>query len=121
MKLLHLRVPLLSLTLLASAIAQRSAARGDGDWPMFLHDLAGTRYSPLTQINPTNVSRLTRAWFYAFNCPRKPIRGQSAFELYQEVTPIVVDGVMYLPAGDRVVALKPETGEELWTYEVAGG
>jgi glucose dehydrogenase len=28
------------------------------DWPMFNRDLAGTRYSPLTQINTGNVSKL---------------------------------------------------------------
>jgi len=121
MKLLHLRIPLLSLTLMAAGMAQKNTPRGAGDWPMFLHDLYGTRYSPLNQINTTNVSRLTRAWFYAFNRAGKPIHGQSAFELYQEITPIVVDGVMYLPAGDRVVALEPETGEELWTYELNDG
>ncbi len=85
---------------------------------MFLHDLAGTRYSPLNQINAGNVSRLTQAWFYSFNREGKTIHGLSPFELYQEITPIVVDGVMYLPSGDRVVALDPETGKELWTYEL---
>lgn len=98
--------------------AQRAAARNDGDWPMFLHDLAGTRYSPLSQINAGNVSRLTQAWFYSFNREGKTIHGRSPFELYQEITPIVVEGVMYLPSGDRVVALDPETGKEIWRYEL---
>ena len=75
MKLLHLRMALLSLTLMVAGMAQKNTPRGDGDWPMFLHDLYGTRYSPLNQINTTNVSRLTRAWFYAFNRPGKPIHG----------------------------------------------
>src|SRR5437868_75004 len=91
------------------------------DWPMFNRDLAGTRYSPLTQINTGNVSRLTRVWNYAFEREGKTIKGDSAFELYQEITPIVVDGVMYLPAGDRVVALDPETGKEIWTHELQSG
>lgn len=98
--------------------AQRAGAGNEGDWPMFLHDLAGTRYSPLNQINTGNVSRLTQAWFYSFSREGKTIHGLSPFELYQEITPIVVEGVMYLPAGDRVVALDPETGKELWTYEL---
>lgn len=85
---------------------------------MFLHDLAGTRHSPLDQINTSNVSRLTQAWFYSFDREGKTIHGLSPFELYQEITPIVVDGVMYLPAGDRIVALDPENGKELWTYEL---
>ena len=90
------------------------------DWPMFNRDLAGTRYSPLTQINTANVAKLTKAWTYRFNREGKQIHGDSPSELYQEITPIVVNDVMYLPAGDRVVALEPETGKELWTYEVPG-
>ena len=113
---------LLGLVLLpAGLLAQRAAAPNDGDWPMFLRDLAGTRYSPLSQIDTGNVAKLAQAWFYAFNREGKTIRGLSPSELYQEITPIVVDGVMYLPAGDRVVALEPETGKEIWTYELNGG
>jgi quinoprotein glucose dehydrogenase len=37
------------------------------------------------------------------------------------VTPIVVNGVMYLPSGNRVVALEPETGKEIWRYELPEG
>src|SRR6266853_6890318 len=88
---------------------------------MFNRDLAGTRFSPLTQINTTNVSKLIRAWAYAFEREGKPIGGDSPSELYQEITPIVVNDMMYLPAGDRVVALEPETGKEIWTYEVPNG
>ena len=91
------------------------------DWPMFNRDLAGTRYSPLTQVNTANVAKLTTAWTYHFNRPGKQIRGDSPSELYQEITPIVVNGVMYLPSGDRVVALEPETGKEIWVYELPSG
>jgi glucose dehydrogenase len=38
-----------------------------------------------------------------------------------EVTPIVVKGVMYLTVGNRVVALEPETGKEIWRYELQSG
>src|SRR5215472_5336358 len=91
------------------------------DWPMFNRDLAGTRYSPLSQINATNVTKLTQAWTYKFNRPGKQIRGDSPSELYQEITPIVVNGVMYMPSGDRVVALEPESGKEIWVYEPPSG
>jgi glucose dehydrogenase len=96
-------------------------SQADRDWPMFNRDLAGTRYSPLKQIDPVNVRKLTKAWQYRFNRDGKTINGHSASELYQEITPIVVNGIMYSPSGDRVVALEPETGKELWSYEVAGG
>jgi glucose dehydrogenase len=108
----------LLMLLPVSGFSQKAAA---GDWPMFNRDLAGTRYSPLTQINTTNVGKLTRTWHYAFEREGKTIKGDSPSELYQEITPIVVNGVMYLPAGDRVVALEPETGKEIWSYEVTGG
>ncbi len=88
---------------------------------MFNRDLAGTRYSPLTQINTTNVTKLAQAWTYKFNRPGKTIRGDSPSELYQEITPIVVNGVMYMPAGDRVVALDAATGKEIWVYELPSG
>jgi glucose dehydrogenase len=93
-------------------------SQADRDWPMFNRDLAGTRYSPLKQIDTSNVSKLTKAWQYRFNREGKTISGLSASELYQEITPIVVNGIMYTPSGDRVVALEPETGKELWTYEM---
>ena len=92
------------------------------DWPMYHRDLAGTRFSPLTGITPANVDRLELAWTYMFNRPdRERISGPSSFELYQQITPIVVDGVMYMPSGDRVVALRPETGQELWVHELDEG
>ena len=103
--------------------AQQGSTRSrDADWPMYNRDLAGTRYSPLTQITPDNVGDLQQAWVYRFNRDdRDPITGPSSFEIYQEVTPIVVDGIMYMPSGDRVVALRPETGEEIWVHELDEG
>lgn len=38
-----------------------------------------------------------------------------------EVTPIVVNGVMYVPAGNRVAALDAETGKEIWRYALPTG
>jgi glucose dehydrogenase len=114
-------IPILAAAFLAPALLpqQRDPA---ADWPMYLRDLKGTRYSPLKQINTQNVSRLKQVWHYRFNREgRPPISGESPSELYQEVTPIVVNDVMYMPAGDRVVALEPETGKEIWTHEVTEG
>src|SRR2546422_6087313 len=87
---------------------QREAA----EWPMYNRDLAATRFSPLTQITTRNVARLTRAWTYKIGKVRaEGITGGS------ELTPIVVNGMMYIAANARVVALEPETGKEIWTYE----
>lgn len=111
----------LTCAALAALLAPAGKAQKGADWPMFNRDLAGTRYSPLTQVNTTNVAKLTQAWTYHFEREGKPIKGDSPSELYQEITPIVVNDVMYLPAGDRVVALEPETGKEIWSYEVKSG
>ncbi len=92
------------------------------DWPMYRHDLAGTGYSPLTQINTRNVATLSRVWTYRLQAdtPAAPAPGGrgGAGGVNSEVTPIVVNRVMYLPAANRVVALEPETGKEIWRYPV---
>ena len=101
------------LLIAGSLYGQNSA----GDWPMFNRDLAATRYSPLTQINTKNVGKLTRAWSYKLS--RHPNSGSITGG--SEFTPIVVAGVMYLTNINAVLALEPETGKELWRYELANG
>jgi len=107
-----------TLLIAGTALSLAAQSQADRDWPMFNRDLAGTRYSPLKQIDTANVAKLTKAWQYRFNREGKTINGLSASELYQEITPIVVNGIMYTPSGDRVVALESETGKELWIYEI---
>jgi quinoprotein glucose dehydrogenase len=112
---------LLVATQAASALFAQGKAANPADWPMYNRDLAGTRYSPLTQINKTNVSKLTRAWTYRLQPEDHTLTSSSPAEIFQEITPIVVNGVMYTPAGNRVVALDPETGKEIWRYELKTG
>src|SRR5258706_13325731 len=102
------------LMLMAAALYGQNGA---ADWPMFNRDLAATRYSPLTQINAKNVSKLTRAWSYKLS--RHPSSGSITGG--SEFTPIVVAGVMYLTNINAVIALEPDTGKELWRYELANG
>ena len=48
------------LTFLLTAASLYGQTRPQGaDWPMFNRDLAGTRYSPLAQVNTRNVAKLT--------------------------------------------------------------
>jgi hypothetical protein len=49
---------------LCSLILPALPAWGQTDWPMFSHDYASTRYSPLKQINTQNVQHLAPAWTY---------------------------------------------------------
>ena len=107
--------PLTILT--ACALLPALRAQGVGDWPTYNRDLASTRFSPLTQITPDNVSKLTQAWTYKM----RPDANSPAAGTMNQVTPIVVNGVMYLPAGNRVIALDPDTGKEIWQYQLKSG
>ncbi len=84
---------------------------------MYGHDLGSTRFSPLKQINADNVSRLAKAWSFEM----RPGGVGPASGAYAEVTPIVVKGVMYLPAGNKVVALNADSGKEIWRFELKSG
>lgn len=106
----------LGAALVASAAHAGSGAAtpAPGDWPRYTRDLAGTRYSPLTQINTGNVSKLAPAWSFK-------VAPNGGGALVSSATPIVVDGMLYLPVGDAVVALEPETGKQIWRHPVTGG
>lgn len=93
------------------------APTGAAEWPMYNRDAYGTRHSPLTEITPANVSRLRQVWSYKLG--RSPDSG--GLTGGSEFTPIVVRGVMYAATATSIVALAPETGREIWKYEVAMG
>jgi quinoprotein glucose dehydrogenase len=105
-------------------LTQRSSSTSGTEWPMYRHDYAGTGYSPLTQINTRNVGNLREVWTYSLQsnaaAPVAPARG-GAGGLNSQATPIVVDGTMYLPGANRVVALDSQTGKERWQRIVADG
>ena len=93
------------------------------DWPYYGHDSAGTRFSPLSQINRQNVTTLKVAWTFHVGDISNGIGHQKRSGL--ETTPILVDGTLYLTtAFNRVFALDPETGAQRWVYdpmtEIAG-
>jgi len=95
-------------------------AQSAGDWPMYNRDLAGTRYSPLTQINAENVSKLTLAWSYRLRTAAERAKPRLNFGTFSEATPLVIKGVMFVTAGNRVLALDPDTGKEIWRYQYKG-
>ncbi len=90
------------------------------DWPMFSHDLSGTRFSPLKQITTKNAGTLKLAWSMPYRANRNSAAG-GALGGVSEATPVVVNGVMYLPAENRILALDATTGKEIWKFEVAAG
>jgi glucose dehydrogenase len=102
-------------------------ARCQNDWPIYGHDESSTRYSPLKQINTENVQNLVRAWTYHLKKegPRPLAAGAASKgggRRSSQATPIMVKGKLYMPTPyGTVIALNPETGEELWTYKMDHG
>ena len=96
-------------------VAARGEASGDTDWPNYGNDPGGMRYSPLTQINRDNVSKLKIAWVFHTGdiSDGSGGRKRSGFE----TTPILVDGSLYITTPfNRVIALDPITGKQRWAY-----
>jgi quinoprotein glucose dehydrogenase len=107
----------LGISMLASAANAQSgntAAPPAADWPRYARDLGGTRFSPLDQVNRANVAQLQDAWSFR-------LRPEGGASLMGGTVPIVIDGTMYLPIGNAVVALAADSGRELWRYKVDGG
>ena len=97
--------------------AQGQPTTSNGEWPVNMADLKGTRYSPLDQINASNFNRLEVAWrFKTDNFGPFP-------EFKLEGTPLMVKGVLYTTAGTRrsVIALDARTGELIWSHSLREG
>jgi len=91
--------------LLAASITAAAPRTPDGEWRSFGRDPGAQRFSPLTQITRRNVATLEQAW--AFDTGSRDL----------QVTPLVIDGMMYLTGGSAVFALEPETGRQIWKFE----
>ena len=94
--------------------ADNAAPNQSVEWPIYRGNTSGTGYSALEQVTIDNVNSLGISWTYSLGNdsaenPREP---------NSQATPIVVDGIMYVPTVDRVVALDPLTGQELWSHNV---
>jgi len=74
-------------------------------WTSYHGQPTGNRYSALTQITPANASQLAPRW--VFTLP-------NAAQL--QVTPVVVDGVMYVTAANDLYALDAGSGRQIWNY-----
>lgn len=93
-----------------SPVAGRTLSAAGGasvDWPHFGNTSDNTRFSPLTQINASNVRKLGVAWTMAEG-PQL-----SGFEN----DPVVINGVLYMTTNlDQVRAVNAATGALIWQY-----
>lgn len=113
-----------------------AAPAGSPEWPTYGHDAGANRFSPLTELTPANVGELKVAWTYHMRpAPAAPAagagdagqggagrgRGRGSGFATSQVTPMVVNGLMYITTPyNRVVALEPTTGREVWVRQVNG-
>ena len=99
----------LSVAALAQPVTDQMLANPDpADWLMWRRTLNNWGYSPLNQINKDNVKKLKMVW----------TRGMGPG--IQEATPLVHNGVMYLPnPSDFIQAMDAATGEMKWEYKRA--
>ena len=134
----------------AVALLAQQPPNSPNDWPTYGHDAGSTRFSAQRQITTANAGQLKLAWTYhlaAGTTPAAPAgrgagaaaaaaqgdapapapaparggRGAGGFRA-SEATPIVVNGVMFLPTPyGRVIALRADTGQEVWVYNTEGG
>jgi alcohol dehydrogenase (cytochrome c) len=111
------RIALLVLSLAWSSLAvaqvsvpyeriREGASDDPGNWLTFGGNYHGHRHSKLDHITPANVGKLEVAWVYQARDAGK-----------WEVTPIVIDGVIYVSERPNVVtALDGKTGRPIWSY-----
>jgi alcohol dehydrogenase (cytochrome c) len=75
-------------------------------WPTYNGDPGGNRYTTVTQIDKTTVSRLAPKWMVSI-----PDAGQL------QGTPVVVDGIMYVTAPNEAFAFDAGSGRRIWHFK----
>src|SRR2546423_2444949 len=95
--------PTVSTTAVPSPTTSTAAAPRDADWPSYNRTLAGDRFSPLAEINTTNVAQLKEICSY-------PLPEATSFQ----TAPIVVGGVMYFTTDTISYAIDASTCAEKW-------
>jgi quinoprotein glucose dehydrogenase len=109
----HFAVLLASINLTIDVYGQ---SKPESDWLAYGNDPGSMRHSTLSQINREDVAKLKVARvFHAGDISKgNDGRERSGFE----TTPILVDGKLYLTTPfNRVIALDPATGKQLWSYD----
>ena len=89
------------VSLLGIAESVHAQSPAPTEWPAYGRDAGGSRFSPVAQVDRSNVSHLAVAWAYNTGEPGAASRSF-------EATPILVDGTLFLstPLG-RIIALDP--------------
>ena len=76
------------------------------DWPTYDGHYSANRYTTQRQIDRTNVGRLVPRWIFAMDDTTG-----------LQVTPVVVDGIMYITSANQCFALDAGSGRQIWHYQ----
>ena len=76
------------------------------NWPSYNGDYTGRRFSALSEINVSNVSKLRAQWVFHTSSSDR-----------MEVTPVVVNGIMFVTAANDTFALDARNGRTIWKHE----
>jgi quinoprotein glucose dehydrogenase len=102
-------------------VKRPAAFKSVDQWPNYQNN---ANFSPLTQITPGNVSKLTTAWTFHYGGVTQPT-GSLGLDFRFEVQPLIIGGIMYISTPgssydpnlkSTVTALEPETGKILWQF-----
>src|SRR6266567_2928370 len=107
----HTRVTAILLLAASHALPQsKPRPKAAVERPVYGGNPESTRYSPLKQINRSNVGQLQVAWTYDASAGG----GRGGLQ----TNPIVVHGIVYgNTPGGQVIALDGATGKPVWTWE----
>jgi len=118
-----MKFPLLLAPLVVCLGASVAGSAFSADWPSYGGDNGSQKYSTLDQVNASNVADLVPAWSWE-SPDNATVADNIAQQNYRAVpagfkaTPIVIEGVMYVPSSfGRVVALDAASGEEKWIFD----
>lgn len=90
-----------------SAASAQQTKDDPANWAEYHRGANGWRFSPLDEVNKSNVKKLKVAWLHQ---PGDITQGLQA-------TPLVIDGVLYyVAANNRVFAVDAATGDQIWSY-----
>jgi quinoprotein glucose dehydrogenase len=103
---------LLAFVLGTTSIVHGQTCKSDplphrSDWPIYGGQVEGDHYSPLSQINRSNVHRLKAAWKF-----------DAAEEGGLETNPIIIGRTLFAyTASQKVIALEASTGKLVWKFD----
>lgn len=101
--------------LLAAVVSSQTPAPLQ-EWPAYAADAAATHYSPLSDLNTTNVRQLAPVW--EWKPGDVPLQAFGTRPGNFQNTPLMIGNVLYVSTPyNRVAALDAETGREIWTFD----